>query len=192
MSNLNEILFNLNKEYKDYILSLDKKNLKILNLHKVKKLKLYGIFNSYYYKRNTLLKKGNITTGYLYKIFNDTGKNGVSIGYVLHSPMAEFLDGEIFKNDVYPTLSRFLEDKSEYKNKKLKNILSNNLAELHYFLLPKELVGYDDIYVSTIPVLNDEEIILGLNFFIVNISASKEILLVRKQLKELLFARINK
>lgn len=191
MNQIQEILIRLNTEYKKYISNLKKDDLKELNLRKIKKLRLYGIFSSYYYKRNNLLKKGNITTGYLYKIFNDTGKNGVSIGYVLHSPMLEFLDGEIYKNDIYPTITRFLEGKSDYKNNKLKNILTNNVAELHYFLIPKELIGYDDVYISTIPILSSEEIYLGLNYFIVNLSVSKEILLVRKDLKERLFAQIN-
>ena len=50
MNQIQEILISLNTEYKKYISNLNKDDLKELNLRKIKKLRLYGIFSSYYYK----------------------------------------------------------------------------------------------------------------------------------------------
>ena len=180
--NLKDELVLLNKNYKDFVYSNDKKELKIFNVNNKKGLKMLGFLHLYFYKRNKLIKNGNIITGYLYRIFNDTDLNKVSIGYVIHTPNFE-IQTEINKfKEIKNNKNNFLsKDIKTFKEKKIYNSLVKNNGELHYFLLDKEISGYDFIYISTIPILiNDTKI--GLNYFISNKKYSNEILLLNDEL----------
>lgn len=180
--NLKDELVLLNKNYKDFVYSNDKKELKIFNVNNKKGLKMLGFLHLYFYKRNKLIKNGNIITGYLYRIFNDTDLNKVSIGYVIHTPNFEIqTDINKFK-DIENNINNFLsKDIKTFKEKKIYNSLVKNNRELHYFLLDKEISGYDFIYISTIPILINEAKI-GLNYFISNKKYSNEILLLNNDL----------
>ena len=180
--NLKEELVLLNKNYKDFVYSNDKKELKIFNVNNKKGLKMLGFLHLYFYKRNKLIKNGNIITGYLYRIFNDTDLNKVLIGYVIHTPNFE-IQTEINKfKEIENNINNFLsKDIKTFKEKKIYNSLVKNNGELHYFLLDKEISGYDFIYISTIPILINEAKI-GLNYFISNKKYSNEILLLNNDL----------
>lgn len=180
--NLKDELVLLNKNYKDFVYSNDKKELKIFNVNNKKGLKMQGFLHLYFYKRNKLIKNGNIITGYLYRIFNDTDLNKVSIGYVIHTPNFE-IQTEINKfKEIENNINNFLsKDIKTFKEKKIYNSLVKNNGELHYFLLDKEISGYDFIYISTIPILINEAKI-GLNYFISNKKYSNEILLLNNDL----------
>lgn len=180
--NLKDELVLLNKNYKDFVYSNDKKELKIFNVNNKKGLKSQGFLHLYFYKRNKLIKNGNIITGYLYRIFNDTDLNKVSIGYVIHTPNFE-IQTEINKfKEIENNINNFLsKDKKTFNEKKIYNSLVKNNGELHYFLLDKEISGYDFIYISTIPILINEAKI-GLNYFISNKKYSNEILLLNDEL----------
>ena len=180
--NLKDELVLLNKNYKDFVYSSDKKELKIFNVNNKKGLKMLGFLHLYFYKRNKLIKNGNIITGYLYRIFNDTDLNKVSIGYVIHTPnfeiQTEINKFKVIENNINNFLSK---DIKTFKEKKIYNSLVKNNGELHYFLLDKEICGYDFIYISTIPILINEAKI-GLNYFISNKKYSNEILLLNNDL----------
>ena len=180
--NLKDELVLLNKKYKDFVYSNDKKELKIFNVNNKKGLKMLGFLHLYFYKRNKLIKNGNIVTGYLYRIFNDTDLNKVSIGYVIHTPNFD-IQTEINKfKEIENNINNFLsKDIKTFKDKKIYNSLVKNNGELHYFLLDKEISGYDFIYISTIPILINEAKI-GLNYFISNKKYSNEILLLNDEL----------
>lgn len=180
--NLKDELVLLNKNYKDFVYSNDKKELKIFNVNNKKGLKMLGFLHLYFYKRNKLIKNGNIITGYLYRIFNDTDLNKVSIGYVIHTPNFEIqTDINEFK-EIENNLNNFLsKDIKTFKERKIYNSLVKNNGELRYFLLDKEISGYDFIYISTIPILINEAKI-GLNYFISNKKYSNEILLLNYEL----------
>lgn len=180
--NLKDELVLLNKNYKYFVYSNDKKELKIFNVNNKKGLKMLGFLHLYFYKRNKLIKNGNIITGYLYRIFNDTDLNKVSIGYVIHTPNFE-IQTEINKfKEIGNNINNFLsKDIKTFKEKKIYNSLVKNNGELHYFLLDKEISGYDFIYISTIPILINEAKI-GLNYFISNKKYSNEIILLNNDL----------
>ena len=180
--NLKDELVLLNKNYKDFVYSNDKKELKIFNVNNKKGLKMLGFLHLYFYKRNKLIKNGNIITCYLYRIFNDTDLNKVSIAYVIHTPNFE-IQTEIKKfKEIENNINNFLsKDKKTFNEKKIFNSLVKNNGELHYFLLDKEISGYDFIYISTIPILINEAKI-GLNYFISNKKYSNEILLLNDEL----------
>ncbi len=180
--NLKDELVLLNKNYKDFVYSNDKKELKIFNVNNKKGLKMLGFLHLYFYKRNKLIKNGNIIIGYLYRIFNDTDLNKVSIGYVIHTPNFEIqTDINKFK-EIENNLNNFLsKDIKTFKEKKIYNYLVKNNGELHYFLLDKEISGYDFVYISTIPILITEAK-MGLNYFISNKKYSNEILLLNNEL----------
>lgn len=180
--NLKDELVLLNKKYKDFVYSNDKKELKIFNVNNKKGLKMLGFLHLYFYKRNKLIKNGNIITGYLYRIFNDTDLNKVSIGYVIHTPNFE-IQTEINKfKEIENNINNFLSKGIKtFKEKKIYNSLVKNNGELHYFLLDKEISGYDFIYISTIPILINEAKI-GLNYFISNKKYSNEMLLLNNNL----------
>lgn len=177
-------LKNINNKYSKYVLNIDKNELSKICLRKNKDTRFYNIFNPNYYKRNKLVKYGKIIYGYVFKVFNDTSIKKISIGYVIHSPNLKFNNNpELYKN-IYDKLDYFLNNNKDKKYNKLKNILTKNFAELHYFLLPKELVNNEElIYISTFPLILNN-INLGINYFISNLKYSNEILMITKDIME--------
>lgn len=173
----------LNETIKDFELkkySLNKDDIKDLLGRSTLKGRLLGIFSPSYYKEEKLLKNGFIAYGLTIKNWRRTyNENEPLATWVLFSPQKEIeRNPDILLKINQNIQDLILQDKRNSKYKKFINLVTQELAEPKYLLVPKELSEGITAFISFAYLKPEQirEFRLGMNLIIFNKSISNEII----------------
>lgn len=181
-----EDLLNIFKGQRDYWnkyrLILSKSDLSLLSFKDTFSSRLKGFMTVEYYRRDKLIKEGELLISYIFKSWKDElNKNNHVPFWVIFSPSV-IVNGEpsILRNVALRLNSRSF-DASKGQFKRLNNILDCPYGEVSYFELPSELTDGHLIYLSIVylPRNMANNIVLGFNPFLANKAISKEIIFLQ-------------
>ena len=143
--------------------------------------RMLGLFTISYWKREKLIKESNVVIGYAFKTFQFEGelRDMTYPSWVLFSPDKSVIEEPGFYEKVTTNLGKFIEESPRDKvGKKLKRLLSDNLAEVAYFELPRELTDGKLVYLSVNHVRrnNMPDFKLGHSLLLMAPTISKEVI----------------
>lgn len=176
-----ELLRKINTNFSEKRLSLNKQDLLFLSGKQNYFGKIHGVFTRDYWKRETLIKAGEIYYAYTFKTYiGDFNIERAYPSWILFSPQNEIQKNPKIYRQIAVKMQEVLKNLKKLKGneKTLKNILKSDLEEPHYFEIPAPYnLGYlcylSICYVRPHHFFNFK---MGINLVIARQTISKEII----------------
>ncbi len=172
------LLENEREEFRKKQLLLTKEEINFISNKETFRDRLHGFLTSAYHKREKVIRTGELFYGYVFSEWNSR-PDSMPISLILFSPERKMAENPIIFKKIVENLNGFLENQQKNKgDKKLKNLLSEPLANAPYEQLPFNLSEGHLVYFCKVyrNISFDYSFNLGLNLFIANPAISKQIL----------------
>lgn len=158
---------------------LSKKDLSFISFKDSFRHGMRGFLTPEYYKREKLIKEGELAFGYVFKCWSD--ESSFSVDYptwVLFSPSLKVSKNPVLLAKISENLLVFAKENKDKKHRKLTSLINEPLSECAYYELPKELTQGELIYLSITYVHLNQfiDFQMGINPIIISKGISKEIL----------------
>lgn len=149
--NFEELLKSARESWEKKRPTLSKEEIKNITGREGPKNFLVGFLSSEYYKRNKLVEEGDLTIGYVFKIFIETSEesNEVAPTWVLFSPSSQVANHPERLKEVANKLSeQCLNGPKGSLPKPLYYALTNMYADGSYIEIPPQFTNGDLVYLS--------------------------------------------
>jgi len=170
----------LSAHFDEKRLSLSKEDIRFLSGKDSFKGKMLGFLTSDYYRREKLIREGELIYGYVYRAWtNEITYTRPYPTWVLFSPAGEFKDDPNLYLEVLSELQKIEAPKRGASGlKHLLTMLNAELSEPKYVVIPEPYAKGHLVYLSMVYLRpwHIANLRLGVNPFIIAPSASKEIL----------------
>lgn len=143
--------------------------------------RMLGVFTLAYWKRERLIEGGSLVFGYAFKSFQFEGemRDKVYPSWVLFSPEKAVNENPKVFEGVAAKLGKLvLEEATSKEDKKLKRVLTDNLAVASYIQLDEKYTDGALIYLSIVDVRRSQlpDFRLGYSLLLIGRNISKEVL----------------
>ncbi|MFA5481159.1 MAG: hypothetical protein WC282_02075 [Bacilli bacterium] len=144
--------------------------------------KMLGFLTFDYYRREKLIREGNLVYGYAYRAWtNEVTYTKPYPIWVLFSPAKEFVENPSLYGDVLRALQAI--EKPKHRHAKIYHLytmLNAELSEPKYVLIPEPYAQGHLVYLSMVYLRpsHHANLCLGVNPFLIAPNVSKEILLL--------------
>ncbi|MDY0345692.1 MAG: hypothetical protein WCR77_03155 [Bacilli bacterium] len=174
----------LQKDLTDYYLekklSFKKEDIAYIAGKDTFKGKMLGFLTTDYYRREKLIRGGQLIYGYVYRTWtNEVTYTRPYPMWILFSPAQEFIDNPDLYSLVLTALQAIeLPKRGQSELRKLHTMLNAELSEPKYVLIPEPYAQGHLVYLSMTyhRPWHNNNLKLGINPFIIGLSISKEIL----------------
>lgn len=174
-----ELFDSFTKHWKEKQKSLDKKDVSFIAYKDSFRHGMRGFLTGSYYKRERLIKEGDLVFGYTFKCWSD-GSNYSSDypTWVLFSPSLQVSKNTALFARISGKLQDFAKQNKDKKYRKLCNLINEPLSECDYFEIPPEFTEGAVVYLSIIYVHVNQFVSfnMGVNPLIISKGISKEVI----------------
>ena len=178
-SNRMELFDAFVKQWKIVQSSLTKKDVSYIAFKDSFRHGMRGFLTLSYYKRERLIRNGDLVFGYTFKCWSD--ESNFSKDYptwVLFSPSLQVSKNPGLLAKTGENLLKFARENKDKKYRKLCNLINEPLSDCDYFEIPQELTGGVLVYLSIIylHVNQIENFQMGINPLIISKGISAEVI----------------
>lgn len=177
-----QLLLKLAENFNSQRLSFKKEDISFIAGKDTFKGKMLGFLTRDYYRREKLIKEGNLIYGYAFRTWtNEITFTKPYPVWFLFSPAPEFLEKPMLYMEILTSLQAIeLPKHGNNELRKLFTILNAELSEPKYYLVPEPYAQGHLVYLSMMYLRpsHNNNFRLGVNPLIVAPTISKEILLL--------------
>lgn len=174
-----ELFDTLSNHWKNRQKDLDKNDVSYIAYKDTFRHAMRGFLTGSYYKRNRLIKEGDLVYGYVFKTWsNDPTNQSDYPTWVLFSPSLEVSKNPAVFARISAKLQDLTKEDDDKKYRKLRNLIIEPLSECDYFEIPEEFTEGAVVYLSII-YLHVNQITnfhMGLNPLLMSRGISKEVI----------------
>jgi hypothetical protein len=175
-----QILANLQENFEKRRLSFKKEDIAYIAGKDTFKGKMLGFLTTDYYRREKLIRGGEIIYGYIYRTWtNEITFTKPYPTWVLFSPSKEFVNNPNLYVEILTALQAIeLPKRGENELRKLHTMLNAELSEPRYMVIPEPYAQGHLVYLSMAYLRphHNSNLRLGINPFLIAPAISKEIL----------------
>ncbi len=176
-----KIINEINQEWLQKRVTLDKREMSFITSRDSFRRRLVGFMTSSYYKRENLVKEGDVFFAYSFKEWTNEAQQEVFDypTWIIFSPEKKINENPIILKEISSKVQSFCQGNPISKEgKKLKNLVNEELSDCSFFEIPASLTGGELAYLSIIyrHLNQNPNFHLGFNLIIANQSISSEVL----------------